>query len=409
MLFLALLLHLLQVTGPAGRSLVAPKPTPATSLSYELRPTFTPTAMPHSRGTSPPLSLLQTTSPTPTTYPTHTPTPSPTPTSTFTPTPTPPLPPTDTLTPSPTPSATPTGIPTRTHTPLPPHTPSPPASPPAIKRERSPSPTPTPYLSTKPWPPPTSDPPTHYWLARPFTPPAQVWASPYYPYGSDGEGRYLVHHGADFPNPEGTLILAGDTGTVVFSGRDDVQLLGPWLNFYGQAVVIRLDRQYKGQDIYALYGHIRRALVQVGERVQRGQPIAEVGQEGIALGPHLHLEVRLGANTYISTVNPEFWLVPMPGHGTLIGRLEKEDGRVWQGARIRVYRVRDDKPTYWTTIPTYLSEAGIQPDPLWGENWALTDVPEGTYLLETEVGSKTFRETLTLKAGQTRYLHWVTP
>ncbi len=254
-----------------------------------------------------------------------------------------------------------------------------------------------------------SSPPLHYWLERPFTPPAQTWASPYYPYGSDGEGRYLVHHGADFPNEEGTLVLAGEEGTVVFAGRDDERALGPWPNFYGRAVVIRLDRQYAGRDIYVLYGHVRRVLIREGQRVARGQPIAEVGQEGIALGPHLHLEVRLGANTYTSTVNPEFWLVPLAGHGTLIGRLEREDGRVWQGARIRVYRLETAGPRYWTTIPTYLPEPGIQPDPLWGENWLLTDVPAGSYLLETVVGGKTFRESLHLLPGATHFIRWTTP
>ncbi len=186
-------------------------------------------------------------------------------------------------------------------------------------------------------------------------------------------------------------------------------MLGPWLNFYGLAVVIRLDRTYNGLPVYVLYGHVRRVLVQEGERVARGQLIAEVGQEGIALGPHLHLEVRLGENTYTATVNPEFWLEPMPGHGTLIGRLGTGDGRVWQGARILVYRVEDGQPRYWTTIPTYLPEPGIQPDPLWGENWVLTDVPAGVYVLEARVGETYFREQVRVEDGATIYTRWETP
>ncbi len=272
-----------------------------------------------------------------------------------------------------------------------------------------PTPTPTPFLSPSIWPKPVPHPISHYWLARPFVPPAQTWASPFYPYGSNGGGLYLIHHGADFPNPEGTPILAGDDGTVVFAGKDDKQRLGPWLNFYGQAVVIRLDRTYEVRPIYVLYGHVRRWLVQKGERVHRGQPIAEVGQEGIALGPHLHLEVRLGENTYTSTVNPEFWLEFMPGYGTLIGRLVTPDGHAWMGAHIVVYRVREGTPRYWTTIPTYLAAPGIQPDPQWGENWLLTDVPTGDYILEVSVAASTQRRHVHVDNHRTVFVEFVLP
>ncbi len=273
----------------------------------------------------------------------------------------------------------------------------------------SPTPSPTPAISTFFWPTPVSHPWTHYWLARPFTPPAQTWASPYYPYGSNGDGRYLIHHGADFPNPEGTPILAGDEGVVVFAGKDDKERLGPWRNFYGQAVVLQLDRTFEGQPVYVLYGHIRRWLVQKGQRVERGQPIAEVGQEGIALGPHLHLEVRLGENAYTATVNPEFWLEFMNGYGTLIGRLVTPEGHAWMGARIQVYRGKGEGARYWTTIPTYLHESGIQPDPLWGENWLLTDVPQGDYILEVSLAGTTIRRQVHVNARDTVFVEFVVP
>ncbi len=356
-------------------------------------------------GARPAGSTAAPTSPIPRT-PTVTSTPPPSPTSTATPTPTststPTATPTRTPTPTPTPSATPT--PSPTFTPTPTRVPAHLATPTPTATALPPTPTPTPFLSAAPWPTPAPNRRPHYWLARPFVPPAQTWASPFYPYGSDGDGRYLIHHGADFPNPEGTHILAGGDGEIVFAGRDDQTLLGPWRNFFGQAVVLRLDRTYLGQPVYVLYGHVRRALVQTGQRVRRGDPIAEVGQEGIALGPHLHLEVRLGENTYTATVNPEFWLEPLAGHGTLIGRLVDAQGRAWMGARIRVYQVRDGQRRYWTTIPTYLPEPGIRPDPLWGENWLLTDVPAGTYVLEFAVAGQVRRHTVRVAPGQTVFL-----
>lgn len=203
--------------------------------------------------------------------------------------------------------------------------------------------------------------------------------------------------------------MAGASGEVVFAGEDTHVLLGPWYNFYGRAVVIRLDQNYLGQPVYVLYGHIRRALVQEGDRVTAGQAVAEVGQEGVALGPHLHLEVRLGENTYTATIHPEFWLTPLPGHGTLIGRLVDPTGRAWQGARIRVYRRQDDTLRYWTTIPTYLPEPGIQPDPQWGENWLLTDVPAGTYVLEFAVAGRQVRREVQVTPNGTHFLEVVLP
>ncbi len=239
--------------------------------------------------------------------------------------------------------------------------------------------------------------------------PARTWASPYYPYGSNGGGQYLVHHGADFANPLGTPILAGAEGTVVFAGKDAKVTLGPQKDFYGQAVVIRLDKTYAGQPVYVLYGHIRQWDVNKGTRVKRGQKIAEVGAEGVALGPHLHLEVRLGKNAYTATVNPEFWLEPLPKHGTMIGRLVDPQGRAWMGARINVYTLKDEKLRYWTTIPTYLPEPGIQPDPLWGENWLLTDVPAGEYVLEFHVPGATTRRKVTVEPGKTSWFDVVLP
>ena len=46
--------------------------------------------------------------------------------------------------------------------------------------------------------------------------------------------------------------------------------------------------------LVSLYAHMRRALVEEGSRVERGDPIGEVGQTGRTSGPHLHFEIRDG-------------------------------------------------------------------------------------------------------------------
>ena len=57
---------------------------------------------------------------------------------------------------------------------------------------------------------------------------------------------------------------------------------------YGHMVLLNHEFGYKTR-----YAHLSKVLVQPGERVARGQVIAETGNTGISSGPHLHYEVRL--------------------------------------------------------------------------------------------------------------------
>ncbi len=57
---------------------------------------------------------------------------------------------------------------------------------------------------------------------------------------------------------------------------------------YGNVVRIR-----HGGGIATMYAHLAAASVRVGERVERGQPIAKAGCTGSCTGPHLHFEVRV--------------------------------------------------------------------------------------------------------------------
>jgi murein DD-endopeptidase MepM/ murein hydrolase activator NlpD len=86
------------------------------------------------------------------------------------------------------------------------------------------------------------------------------------------------HAGTDIAAPTGTPIRAVADGRVIESG---VQ------NGYGNTVVIQTNDGHK-----MLYGHNNKNLVQVGDRVVRGDEIAEVGSTGRATGPHVHFEVK---------------------------------------------------------------------------------------------------------------------
>lgn len=136
-------------------------------------------------------------------------------------------------------------------------------------------------------------------------PPVNSRFSDNYKYGLTDEGRREPHHGVDFPAAIGTPVLASADGKIVFAGFEKNSAHGPDGYFYGNFIVIR-----HANELYTLYAHLSKIFVEAGQRIQVGELIGEVGQTGAAIGPHLHFEVRRGANgtDYFSTENPELWL-----------------------------------------------------------------------------------------------------
>lgn len=99
-------------------------------------------------------------------------------------------------------------------------------------------------------------------------------------------GRAASHYGIDFAAVTGTEVAAVGSGIVEYSGPR---------SGYGKMVEINHGNGYTTR-----YGHNSKLMVRVGERVTRGQAIAEVGASGRATGPHLHFEVRYNGKA----VNP---------------------------------------------------------------------------------------------------------
>ncbi len=101
-------------------------------------------------------------------------------------------------------------------------------------------------------------------------------------YGIDTiNGANRTHGGIDIANSTGTDIVAARAGTVVFAGWDS--------SGYGYLVIIQHDN---GTHTY--YAHNSSILVSVGDTVEQGEHIAEMGATGRATGVHCHFEVRLG-------------------------------------------------------------------------------------------------------------------
>jgi len=93
--------------------------------------------------------------------------------------------------------------------------------------------------------------------------------------------RYQEYHRAlDIAGPEGTPIMAADSGYVAVAGRSDTG--------YGRYVLID-----HGNGFQTLYAHFSVIFVKVGQSVGKGQTIGLCGSTGKSTGPHVHFEVIL--------------------------------------------------------------------------------------------------------------------
>lgn len=243
------------------------------------------------------------------------------------------------------------------------------------------------------------------WLGRPV--PAQaanIGPDRFYPYGATGHGRYPPHHGVEFVNPAGTPALAVAEGTIVVAGSDDLEVWGQHLDYYGRLVILRLEARYGTQPVYALYGHLSQVLVRVGQRVHKGEVIGLIGSTGIAMGPHLHFEVRVGKNTFAHTRNPELWLAPLPGQGTIAGRVTLDGQPVPEA--LLTFHPAERPDRYWREAWTYAGDPAeqIRPDDLRRENFAMGDVPAGEYIVHARVEGRVYTQKVHVEAGQTAFV-----
>jgi hypothetical protein len=88
------------------------------------------------------------------------------------------------------------------------------------------------------------------------------------------------HYGMDFTAPEGTEIYATGNGVITLVETSQRGL--------GKHIVI--DHGFGYQSIY---GHLSSFNVRVGQRVQRGDVIGQVGSTGLSVADHLHYEIKL--------------------------------------------------------------------------------------------------------------------
>jgi murein DD-endopeptidase MepM/ murein hydrolase activator NlpD len=100
------------------------------------------------------------------------------------------------------------------------------------------------------------------------------------------------HEGIDVSAPMGAPIVAPAGGVVIRVVKET-----------GYGNVLEIDHGY---GITTKYAHCSRIVVRMGQKVKRGQVIANVGNTGLSTGPHLHYEIHVNGKV----VDPLTYVLP---------------------------------------------------------------------------------------------------
>lgn len=117
-----------------------------------------------------------------------------------------------------------------------------------------------------------------------------------------GTPSQAYHTGADlnFGTPYedlGMPVYATASGVVIFAGN---------LNVWGNVIIVRHDplRNPNGAVLYSRYGHVQNMRIVVGQRVVRGQKLAEIGTGNGRFVSHLHFDL---SPTTVLESKPHDW------------------------------------------------------------------------------------------------------
>jgi len=110
--------------------------------------------------------------------------------------------------------------------------------------------------------------PTKGWLSSGFGKRKSPW-----------NGKMGFHSGIDIANNKGTGVHAPGDGIVKYVGNGGAN---------GKNIVLN-----HGQGITTHYGHLSKIHVKRGQRINKNQKIANIGNTGRSTNPHLHYEIRV--------------------------------------------------------------------------------------------------------------------
>ncbi|MCL6500905.1 MAG: peptidoglycan DD-metalloendopeptidase family protein [Candidatus Pacearchaeota archaeon] len=107
------------------------------------------------------------------------------------------------------------------------------------------------------------------------------------------------HDGQDFDSDTDSLIYASADGKVA-------KVIDTYIQGVGYGKYVDITHKH-GENYYKTrYAHNKRNLVQEGDSVRRGDPVAVIGRTGRATGPHVHFEVHRNGHK----LNPLRYVAP---------------------------------------------------------------------------------------------------
>lgn len=90
---------------------------------------------------------------------------------------------------------------------------------------------------------------------------------------------YTFNSGIDISAPLGQVVRAAGSGEVIYTGS---------IKGYGQIIIID-----HGGRVTTLYAHLSKILIDIGDKVKKGQIVGQVGDSGGVSSTRLHFEVRV--------------------------------------------------------------------------------------------------------------------
>ncbi len=90
---------------------------------------------------------------------------------------------------------------------------------------------------------------------------------------------YTFNSGIDVSAPLGEVVRAAGSGEVIYTGS---------IKGYGQIIIID-----HGGRTTTLYAHLSKILIDIRDKIKKGQIIGQVGDSGAVASPRLHFEVRV--------------------------------------------------------------------------------------------------------------------
>jgi hypothetical protein len=224
-----------------------------------------------------------------------------------------------------------------------------------------------------------------------------------YRYGSTQMGEREAHLGIELVNASGTPVLAAADGEVIVAGNDDETRYHPYIQFYGNLIILKHTPPELDFPIYTLYAHLSRIDVETGQMVTAGQQIGLVGASGAAIGSHLHFEVRLKNMEYTSTSNPELWLTPITTSdsgqmGILAIHINNLRNISLNSVQVTLRPV-SSKPN--TALPVYgeIYDKSIPHTNPWDESIVFGNIVPGNYEIVFEKNGVYYRAAVTIEPG----------